>query len=662
LNGKAVARHIVSRDHRLSSDDILLLNAAKPQGVDALYLDSYTYRLSGDINKVLVAEVYDAQPLDELTLSNTGLVEYSVTQDQRYSAAISSGDPWYDADLLTTGGAVSKSYPVILPASLRADQEAILDLSLFGSIDLPDDVPDHHVQVRVNGVLVHDVRFDGLVEHSAQVRLAAGLLTVDSNEITITLPGDTGLFADLVLVDEISVLAPIDLSSPDAESATVFVANNDASGYRFSGVNSADHSVYAFTSSGAFSIISAEKSASGLGFAALPFISSSNKPEKLNYAVLSTPTIEGPRSINPVEALSLHQQANDFLIVAHPSFIGDELNDYIEFKREEGFTPTLISWLDVVEGYGFGNNTPQALDNFLMRAGRFYQPENILVVGGHTYDYLDVLGSGAVNFIPTHYRRVGIFEYAPTDNVFADLDNDNLPELAIGRWPVRSKADLKAIISKSKTWQENRANSNNQDALLIAQSNDGRNLNFEQSLDGRVAPQLAALSQFSEPARVYLNQLSGDVDRGPIQQARDMIAERINAGSELISFAGHASSSGWGFQGIVNTQFIKDLNNHAKPSIVMPLACYTSNYQSLSTNTLAHQWLFAGTQGAAAVHGAAMLGEYRENGIFAERVLRQSQTTKRLGQAIKQAKLQMTSGNEMLHNWALLGDPTLNLR
>ena len=94
----------------------------------------------------------------------------------------------------------------------------------------------------------------------------------------------------------------------------------------------------------------------------------------------------------------------------------------------------------------------------------------------------------------------------------------------------------------------------------------------------------------------------------------------------------------------------------------MPLACYTTYYQGLNTNTLAHQWLFAGTQGAVAIHGASMLGDFRENGMFAERVLQQQHSisgTVRLGQAILNAKRKMSSANQMLDNWTLLGDPTL---
>ena len=159
-----------------------------------------------------------------------------------------------------------------------------------------------------------------------------------------------------------------------------------------------------------------------------------------------------------------------------------------------------------------------------------------------------------------------------------------------------------------------------------------------------------------------MQELNDSAIDNPIQAARDEIENKLNDGLELLSFGGHGSYGSWGFQGVVNTDFVKSLSNQGKPAVVMPLACYTSNYEHPSVNTLAHQWLFAGDFGAAAIHGASVLGEYRENAVFSERYLNNSANSKTIGEAIYKAKNEMASGNQMLHNWAYLGDPTLPLR
>ncbi|MFT6407121.1 MAG: hypothetical protein ACJAQ6_000531 [Arenicella sp.] len=148
----------------------------------------------------------------------------------------------------------------------------------------------------------------------------------------------------------------------------------------------------------------------------------------------------------------------------------------------------------------------------------------------------------------------------------------------------------------------------------------------------------------------------------PVQTARDEIESQLKQGLELLSFNGHGNYGSWGFQGVVNTDVVKSLSNQGKPTLLMPLACYTSNYEHPSVNTLAYQWLFAGDQGAAAIQGASVLGDYRENAVFAERYLNNVARSKTVGEAIFKAKNEVASGNQMLHNWAYLGDPTLPLR
>ena len=394
----------------------------------------------------------------------------------------------------------------------------------------------------------------------------------------------------------------------------------------------------------------------------------------LNYQVSKLSGLQAPVSIEIADTETLHidiansQTEQNLLVVSHPNFIGEELDKYVDFKQSRGYQVNVVDWLKLVETYGYGNNTPKALDNFLSYAypngiSDSSATNSVLIVGGHTYDYLGKLDENIVNFIPSHYSEVSIFDFTPSDNVFADLNDDNIPELAIGRWPVRSSDDLNAIISKSITWHENKDANPYQSALMLSQADDSSGLNFEKQLDMRVKLPLSNLDEFEQIEHISMKQLNAQTDiDDPVESARQSIQSQINDGLDLLSFSGHASFGFWGFQGVVNTDFVKNLSNQGKPTIVMPLACYTSNYENPSINTLAHQWLFAGEQGAAAIHGASVLGEYRENAIFAERYLNQSAKSKTIGEAILMAKKEMGSANQMLQNWAYLGDPTLPLR
>ena len=662
LNGKPVARDIISNDKRLSGDDQIIFNAKVPNGKDAVYLNNYVYQLRLDRSRTIAANYFDSSIPSPTGISlSTGMVSVVATKNKVYSAGIHADEPWYDKRLVSRGTATSANYTIDFTRPIDRSAGAILDYTIHGGINLKDPVDDHHVQVLVNGTVIDDVMFDGLTRISKRLELPADLLTQTNNSVTVTVVGDTGLFADLILVDNIALSAAELLSG---YSSYDFFSNTDSS-YTVSHPRPASAHVYAYTSTGQLTKVKPSINANGLTFNSLPGVSSLNSD--LRFSISEVAGLSQPSGIRLADVNLQHKDAGDLLIIAHPNFIGDQLADYADYKRDNGYEVTVVDWLELVETYGYGNNTPQALNNFLAQAYPLADrtPEllnNVLIVGGHTYDYLGNLDQNIVNFIPTHYRAVSIFNFTPSDNVFADLNNDQIPDIAIGRWPVRTQADLSTIIKKAKDWQANRDASPYQDALLLSQPPDSSRLNFAKQLDMRVGIPLDQLSEFQTVSKISMQQLLDTGVENPVQTARDEIKNQLNLGLELLSFNGHGSYGSWGFQGVVNTDFVKSLSNHGKPTLLMPLACYTSNYEHPSINTLAHQWLFAGDQGAAAIHGASVLGDYRENAIFVERYLNNVASSKTIGEAIFKAKNEMASANQMLHNWAYLGDPTLPLR
>jgi len=660
LNGDSVPRHIISDDQSLSADDRIVFYAKTPTDTDGLYLENYTYQLRLDRQRVVNASQFDGSVNVGDALVEQTLMSKTLTSKQQHSSFLTNGDPYFDSQISSFGNLAETQYDFDFEQNIVADGVGSLAVELVGGINFPGDDPDHHVQITLNGVTVLDESFDGLETLTNITDLPAGLLKQTGNELRIILPGDTGYFADRIIVDTVSVAATVPLNS---QNSYEFDYVSDVNAYQLELAGSDQAEVYAYTNTGALSVIRPDIDESGLlRFKVLPFEPNQARGETLSYAVATSESWLQLDDISVLRAQVLHRDAADYLVVAHPSFIGEKLSEFIELKASQDFNPRVIDWLEIVDTYGYGNDTPQALDNFLSNAQREFEFSNVLLVGGQTYDSFDINDQGIVNFIPAHYRRVGIFQFAPTDNPYADLDNDNIPDVAIGRWPVRDAQDLASVIDKTKAWHQNRNDEIYQEALLIAQPNDQRDLNFSQQIDGRVGIPLAELAEFNEIEKLTIQDVIDSGVEDPVAATRERIRTAINDGTDLISFSGHGSTAAWGFQGIVNTEFVKSLDNSGQPAIVMPLACYTTYYENPSVNSLAHQWLFAGDTGAVAVHGASVLGEYRENAVFAERYLRQSKDATTIGQAIMNAKRAMSSHNSMLHNWALLGDPALPLR
>jgi len=349
------------------------------------------------------------------------------------------------------GNVVSTEYAADFDDEIDASKGGLLDLVLFGSLDLPGEGNDHHAVISVNGEPVHDAIFDGVTGYQTKVDIPAGIIKSTGNTVEVTLTGDTGFFADLIFIDEIKLSAFTSLNNQQKQTFD-FTHNEGESGYRLT--NNIDQAeVYAYTSTGLLSVVSAQLNEGVVEFASLPYEASDNVNAELRYTVTSSASLPSP-VISLTTGEDLHSQEADYLIVAHPSFMGDELNDFANFKSDLGYKVRIVDWLELVNTYGHGNNTPSALNNFLRSANELYSTDNILIVGGHTFDYFGITNQSVVNFIPSHYRPVDVFTYTATDNPYADLDGDNIPEIAVGRWPVRSVADLKVIVQKTKDWHQ----------------------------------------------------------------------------------------------------------------------------------------------------------------------------------------------------------------
>ncbi|MFT6033725.1 MAG: hypothetical protein ACI854_002265 [Arenicella sp.] len=102
------------------------------------------------------------------------------------------------------------------------------------------------MHVYVNRTLIEDVRFGGPTRVNKRAELPQGLITQKNNIVTVTVVGDTGLFADLILVDDVS------LSESELLSRAAFYdfLSNVDNFYSVSLHDSASALVYAYTSVG----------------------------------------------------------------------------------------------------------------------------------------------------------------------------------------------------------------------------------------------------------------------------------------------------------------------------------------------------------------------------------------------------------------------------
>ena len=117
----------------------------------------------------------------------------------------------------------------------------------------------------------------------------------------------------------------------------------------------------------------------------------------------------------------------------------DALAPLVARRVQEGWTVQIADVQDVYDEQGFGDKSPAAIRAFIQRARASWRvpPRFVLFVGDATFDPRNFLAKGDFDFVPTQLIDTAAMETA-SDDWFVDDDLDGVPEIAIGRLPVRT--------------------------------------------------------------------------------------------------------------------------------------------------------------------------------------------------------------------------------
>ncbi len=610
------------------------------QAADSLYTDVNVYQLVSDPARALRIGI-DQTPIPAAEPQPFYIHTETFERENGYSFIAPGGDPWYDTLLMAYGSTFSQDFPFEID-NLAADGPApILNVDLWGLTEWEQN-PDHHVQVVLNGVLLADDSFDALSVHQVTLSLPPGLLQNGTNTLTLRVPFDLGVGWDMIYLNKFSVTHARDFVAQ--ENRLAFQAGGEV--MRVAGLTSRNGAVYRLNEAGIQRLRYVEVSNTGGGTWACRFAGSADRATYLVTADNSylTPTYAAGQPYEDITSGSA-----DYLIVSHPDFLNGLL-PLVQFHTQRGLSVKVVNVEDIYAQFSAGNFDPQAIKTYLKHAITQMGVEYILLVGGDTYDYRDYLGLGSISFIPSLYGRTEPYvDFAPLDPLYADADSNQLPDVAIGRFPVRNSAELATLIGKTLAYADKDYAGT---AILAADANEG-----DISYTGFGEEVAAQLGPNWSVTRAYLDDLG-------LAGARAALLDALNAGAAVTSFMGHSGPSSWTFAGLFTAGDAAGLTNAGRPTVVMQWGCWNTYYVDPYNNTLAHQFLLAGDRGAAAVLGATTITNTRSDQALGLRALPRITTPgATLGQALQAAKvdLALTQAGlrDVLLGWTLLGDPAL---
>jgi uncharacterized repeat protein (TIGR01451 family) len=606
------------------------------EALDTLYTRTNVYTLGVDWRQALRVE-RDRRPAAPWASVPAAYEErLAVDRDQKYILTAPSEDPWYEAHLLAYGGSASREFAVEVDG--YAGGPAGLEVELWGLSEFPRD-PDHHVELEWNGSRIGEEWFDGRRVHRVSSELWSGAVVEGENRLQVTLPGDTGTTWDMVAFDRLWLRYARRFEP--REGRLRFEAVGEA--FEIQGVSG---EAVAYRMGGEVPVLLEGLRWDGSGRARIP-----GQVDPAVYEFAETAALRVPGIAPSTEPAELSGETR-LLVISHEEFL-EGIAPLVNARRAEGWTVAVLDVAEVYARWSHGVADPQAIRDAIRYAAAEHATEALLLVGGDTYDYHDNLGVGSISFIPSLYTATDeIVRFAPVDPLYGDVDGDGVPDVAVGRLPVRTPEELDSVVARTLEYAEIGFAGT---ALLAA---DGYDAPAGYSFTAASDDLAAGLGGWALE-RAYIDEL-GKVD------ARERLIDGINGGVALTSYFGHSGPTAWSFDNLFNAADAAALENTGRPTVVTQWGCWNTYHVTPSYNTLGHKLLLSGGRGAAAVLGAATLTQ-----APAERKLgkllfaRLGQPGVTLGQALVDAKQELARSEpdliDVILGWTLLGDPTLRM-
>ena len=382
---------------------------------------------------------------------------------------------------------------------------------------------------------------------------------------------------------------------------------------------------------------------------------------------------------------SLDETAAKMLVICCDSFV-TEMRNFIIHKNNMGLPTTLVKMSDV-------GTTANHLKTYIQNA---YNADNDL-----TY----VLLVGDTAQVPAPIAKClcninqstgdSIFYYGAADPLLSLVDgNDNYPDIVVGRFSAETKCDVRTIVDKVITY-ENQLESNwfhigmgiadSQRYNYAIMHQYGIDYNYDENTHGvveanwehmRIIRSKLLLGHYSSVLEYY------DGSQGLLDDPGDpdssAVISSINTGISLINYAGHGLVDRWETSNLKNSDILV-LENQNKLPFIFSVACLVGELNNDSTPCFAETWLRAKSPttgnptGCIGFYGASVEQWFNEpmdaQDSFNEQLIDEDYVT--IGMLCYSSACDMMDNymyettfwraKDMFNTWILFGDPSLNI-
>ena len=562
--------------------------------------------------------------------TDTALSKRHLEENNTYNPQSEIADRWLWQTIL---GKNQFEYAFELAALV--DGPAEMRIELWSNSQAALD-PDHHLMVILNGTQVADYYWDGRGPQSLSVDIPTGVLMQGSNTIKLVVPGDTGAPAELNHLDSIDVTYTRNLSLQSGQIT-------------FLGSGSVKRPA-GYSGQVVVAVVSTDNSEPGIFW--LEEGMDLQTEEGTTYWLASQESLLTPVLRLPRLAPNLYDSAlsADYLAIG-PEDLLAELAPLLELRQSQGLRVLQVPVEAIYDQFGYGFAEPVAITQFLRQTRNWQNPPDmILLVGDATFDPAQFTTGPEMNRLPVFFVQTSHGGETASDLGFTQLDQDTLPDIAVGRLPASTPDQVKRYVAKVLAYEASRPDAKRR-VLAIS---DGTEPGFR------------------DDAQDFLNQL-GSTEQTELLAAvpgdgaaASVLQSAFRDGLSMVAYFGHGSVTLWGKDKIFSAEEALGLTNQNYP-VVMTMTCLNGLFTHPKSISLAENLLWAPNGGAVAVLAPTSLtlavdqAAFRQP--FVEAVFTKNQT---LGQALLTAQRsvggQRAALDEVAATFLLFGDPALKLK
>ncbi len=353
----------------------------------------------------------------------------------------------------------------------------------------------------------------------------------------------------------------------------------------------------------------------------------------------------------------------DNVIIAPQEFMEQAETLAGHYRQSPGVSSRVVNQQDIFDQFNGGHPDPVAIRQFL----RYLY----LNAPGTKLSSLTLFGIGSIDWVNTSglaasRNKVILFQKGDdvSDDWFGNLTNSTNPEIAIGRYPVRTNAEANAMVSNYARYSLNPDPGWWQNSMVFLADDlyNGPNSPYESihTADMEGAADLMNRSVLIDKVFAW------DYPYDEFQNkpgARDAMFRALNDGRLIWYYIGHGSYDKLGAEDYMNgaTDMVR-FTNQGKQSFFIAASCKVANFDYWGFDSLAQKVVLQPNTASIASWAATRISYPNQNDDMMKLLLHRMVNLRNpVGNAILSTKLAYSSDPFNEYVYVLLGDPLLKI-